>query len=194
MNTKYKFIIVPQCHPFGAACMVAVTLLFGGFASSAQTGDYMYSGSEQTITLNPGFYDIAVYGAQGGAYTSFEVHTVSGGLGAEMEGEFNFTTVTTLTLLVGGAGSTAALSDHETAGGGGGGGSFVVSGDTPLVVAGGGGGNGSSGNIGSNGLGRAAAAAETVTFKMTLVPAVVVAATTATEGADKTAFSAAAAT
>src|SRR5215469_189811 len=108
-------------------CMVAVTLLFGALASSAQIGDYLYS---TTISLNPGFYDITAYGAQGGAGAGTHA-----GLGAEMEGQFDFTTPTTLTLLVGGVGAGGNA-------GGGGGGSFVVNGGTPLVVGGGGGGCG----------------------------------------------------
>ena len=65
---------------------------------------------------------------------------------AEMEGQFNFTNSTPLTLRVGGTGGYA----------GGGGGSFVVNGSTPLVIAGGGGGEGwdsagGNGNTGSDG-------------------------------------------
>ena len=58
----------------------AAILLLGTFAGSAQTGTYLYSGSEQTITLDPGTYNITAYGAQGGN---------SAGLGAEMEGKFH---------------------------------------------------------------------------------------------------------
>jgi hypothetical protein len=133
MKTEHKFFISSRFHPFSAVCIVAVTLLFGVLASAAQTGIYLFTGSETTITLNPGLYNITAYGAQGGACG------FNGGLGAEMEGEFNFTTATTLTLLVGGAGASG------TYGGGGGGGSFVVNGTTTLVVAGGGGGAGYGG-------------------------------------------------
>ncbi len=45
---------------------VGVTLLLGVLTSSAQIGDYLYSGSEQAIRLSPGLYDITAYGAQGG--------------------------------------------------------------------------------------------------------------------------------
>jgi hypothetical protein len=54
----------------------AVTLLSGVLAGSAQTGDYLYSGTEQTITLGPGSYDITAYGAQGGN-TIFDGSTIS---------------------------------------------------------------------------------------------------------------------
>ena len=110
---------------------------------------YLFSGSETIITLNPGTYIITTYGAQGGdGYDG-----LFGGVGAEMSAEFNFSTPTNLTLLVGGGGSP------DTYGGGGGGGSFVVKGSTPLVIAGGGGGGsfysdggvGASGNYGGGG-------------------------------------------
>ncbi len=70
-----------------------------------------------------------------------------GGLGAEMEGEFDFSASTTLSLLVGGVGGVPVnLSDTSPAGGGGG--SFIVDGNTPLVIAGGGGAGGTDGNGG----------------------------------------------
>jgi len=106
----------------------AVVLQLGVLGGSAQTNQYLFSGSERNIILNPGTYDIAAFGAQGGG----------GGLGAEMEATFYFPTSTTLTLLVGGAGSGGYGGS-----GGGGGGSFVVKGNTPLLIAGGGGAGGS---------------------------------------------------
>src|SRR5580704_13624237 len=91
----------------------AAILLLGTLAGSAQTGTYLYTGSETTITLNPGTYNITAYGAQGGG------GVYSGGLGAEMEGEFDFTAATTLTLLVGGAGTygTGDLAGYGAGGG-----------------------------------------------------------------------------
>ena len=67
MKTIYKFFVSSRCHPFSAVCMVAVTLLFGVLASSAQTGIYLFTGSETNITLDPGHYNITAYGAQGGS-------------------------------------------------------------------------------------------------------------------------------
>ena len=99
--------------------MVVASLLFGALASPAQTGNYLYdgpgtygtgwSGSEETITLSPGLYDITAYGAQGGGATenTGNVYSYSGGFGAEMEGEFSFSITVTLTLLVGGVGGLA---------------------------------------------------------------------------------------
>jgi len=110
---------------------IAVILLWGVLAGSAQTNQYLFTGSETNITLNPGICYITAYGAQGG-----DGYMSTGGLGAEMEGQFNFTGVTTLSILVGGKGGVG------TSSGGGGGGSFVVKGGTPLVIAGGGGGAG----------------------------------------------------
>jgi Glycine rich protein len=137
VKTKYKFFICPDCQLFGTVYGVVVILLSGTLVCSAQTGDYLYSDSEQTITLNPGYYNITAYGAQGGSSSYFGS---VGGLGAEMSGEFNFSASTTLTLLVGGAGAGGYI------GCGGGGGSFVVEGSTPLVIAGGGGGSGINGD------------------------------------------------
>jgi hypothetical protein len=114
---------------------IAVVLQLGALAASAQADTYLYSGSETNVTLNPGTYIITAYGALGGGV----VNARFGGFGAEMSAEFNFSTPTTLTLLVGGVGGFADTV-YNGFGGGGGGGSFVVQGSTPLVVAGGGGG------------------------------------------------------
>ena len=72
---------------------IAAVLQFGMLAGSAQTNIYLYSGSETNITLPPGTYIITAYGTRGGSF-------YGGGLGAEMSGEFNFSTSTPLTLLV----------------------------------------------------------------------------------------------
>jgi hypothetical protein len=136
-----------------------VILQFWGLGCFAQTTRYLFIGAQTNVTLAPGLYDITVYGAQGGDYPGMYA-SASGGLGAEMEGEFDFTAATTLSLLVGGAGEVAGTYD----GAGGGGGSWVVDGTLPLVTAGGGGGaadayayygpdggNGSTGVNGGNG-------------------------------------------
>jgi hypothetical protein len=129
-------------------CAVALVLQFGVLAGSAQTGIYLFSGSEMTITLNPGTYDITAYGAQGGSGSARVLGFNNGGLGAEMEGQFSFTAPTTLTLLVGGSGISLV---NGYGGGGGGGGSFVVTGSNPLVIAGGGGGGLGAGGSGLTG-------------------------------------------
>ncbi|MGA2604818.1 MAG: glycine-rich protein, partial [Verrucomicrobiia bacterium] len=109
----------------GALTLAAIT-------GSAMAQTYTYTGSETNITLPPGTYDITVYGAAGGN------SLYSGGLGAEMEAQFNFATAVNLTILVGGSGGSVGASN----GGGGGGGSFVVTviGNVTnaLVIAGGG--------------------------------------------------------
>ncbi len=105
------------------------------------TNRFLFTGAKTNITLPAGIYSITAYGAQGGPGDSYGI---SGGLGAEMEGEFCFFAPTTLTLLVGGVGT-----NPWNASGGGGGGSFVVNGATPLVVAGGGGGGGVIANGGA---------------------------------------------
>lgn len=134
---------------------MAVVLQLGVLAGSAQTNKYLYSGSEANITLPPGTYIITAYGAAGAYPCNFFAALGGyGGLGAEMSAEFNFSTSTTLTLLVGGGGSSGDPGDP----GGGGGGSFVVEGSTPLVIAGGGGGcvrnpnsPGGNGTVSTNG-------------------------------------------
>ena len=143
--------------PKNALCglAMAVVLQLGMLAGSAQTNIYLYSGSETNITLTPGTYIITAYGAPGGGRQDVANYGYAG-LGAEMSAEFNFSTSTNLTLLVGGVGGGSYGGAGNT-GGGGGGGSFVVEGSTPLVIAGGGGGPGISeypggnGNISSNG-------------------------------------------
>ena len=146
LKSTNKTKIQTHINSLGAAiCWVAVILLLGVLAGSAQTSIYLFSGAETNINLNPGLYNITAYGAQGGfGYIG------SGGLGAEMEGQFSFPTTTTLTVLVGGAGV-----GNYFYGGGGGGGSFVVDGATLLVAAGGGGGagetSGGAGGIGTTG-------------------------------------------
>jgi hypothetical protein len=109
----------------------------------------LFSGAETDITLNPGFYEITAYGAQGAYGGSGQYGAISsGGAGAEMSAEFYLSGPTTLTLLVGGGGSSGIGYPGP---GGGGGGSFVIEGNLPLVVAGGGGGGGSSSGNGSPG-------------------------------------------
>src|SRR5579864_1574981 len=97
---------------------IAVVLQLGMVAGSAQTTKYLYSGSETNITLPPGTYIITAYGAPGGPYAN-----AGRGHGAKMSGEFNFSTPTKLTLLVGGGGG---YYNGFAVGGGGGGGSFAV--------------------------------------------------------------------
>jgi hypothetical protein len=121
---------------------VAVVLQLGVLACSAQANSYRYTGSETNVTLNPGTYIITAYGAAGFNFNG-------GGLGAEMSGEFNFSSSTNLTLLVGGAGGFefSGYTGIAVFAGSGGGGSFVVEGSTPLVVAGGGGGGAVNGDL-----------------------------------------------
>src|ERR1022692_1141830 len=120
MKSKNRFIICSQSHSFSAVRMIAGILLFGVLAGHAQTGQYLFSGSETTITLNPGLYDITAYGAQGGnCYSITGTVAGAGGLGVEMEGEFNFTTTVTLTILVGAGGGGGSIGGGAGSGGGG---------------------------------------------------------------------------
>jgi hypothetical protein len=106
---------------------------------SAQT-TFNYTGALQTYTVPVGVTSIRIEarGAQGGSVTV--ACAATGGLGAQMVGDFSVTPGEVLTVLVGGQGQTNGED------GGGGGGSFVVrTGNVPLIVAGGGG--GASNNI-----------------------------------------------
>jgi len=125
---------------------LAVALQLGMLAGSAQTNIYLFTGSETNITLPPGTYIITAYGAAGGL-SSKHVYPYSGGA------EFNFSSPTDLTLLVGGLGGYGQPANGQTliVAGGGGGGSFVVEGSTPLVVAGGGGGGAANGGAANGG-------------------------------------------
>src|SRR5580704_13888064 len=111
MRTKFKPNTYAKHHSFGAFFAAAVVVQFAVLAGYAQPGTYLFTGSERTITLNPGLYDITAFGAQGG-----NSQNSSGAAGAKMVAEFSFTTPTTVTLLVGGAGS----SDLGAGSGGGG--------------------------------------------------------------------------
>ncbi|MFA6546430.1 MAG: hypothetical protein WCS99_18580, partial [Limisphaerales bacterium] len=113
-----------------------------GTSGSATTNRYLYTGALTNVTLPPGTYNITAYGAQGGGFNS-----PNGGLGAEMSAQFNFSEVTTLTILVGGAGGYGPWGA-----GSGGGGSFVQNKNSLLnyIIAGGGGGSG-FGSVGEDG-------------------------------------------
>ena len=134
---------------FALICAVATFLHLGVLGAYGQTNKYLYTGSEMSIPLYAGKYNITAYGAEG----SYGGDRTRGGLGAKMEGQFVFGTATNLTILVGGMGLTGSGS------GGGGGGTFVFGGSTPLVIAGGGGGcnqntdagNGLTGTSGGSG-------------------------------------------
>jgi Glycine rich protein len=143
MKTRDHLFVGFGCIAARIFCVAVFFLRLGVMSVSAQTNEYLYSDSVQTITLNPGIYDITAYGAQGGS----SADGFYGGLGAEMEGQFEFKTATTLMLMVAGVGGTGSSDYLGNFGGAGGGGSFVVlvSSATPLVVAGGGGGAASTG-------------------------------------------------
>src|ERR1700677_2751809 len=85
---------------------IAVVLQLGMLAGYDQTNLYLFSGTETKITLNQGTYIITAYGAAGGSgLDTF----IEGGGGAIMSAEFNFSTFTALTLLVGGGGGVTMV-------------------------------------------------------------------------------------
>ncbi|WP_188459633.1 glycine rich domain-containing protein [Psychroflexus planctonicus] len=89
---------------------------------------------EWTVPIT-GTYKIEVAGAQGGGENAASSTSGSGTEGSVVEGDFNLTAGTTLSILVGHKPETALA---------GGGGSFVVDGSTPLIIAGGGGSDGAN--------------------------------------------------
>lgn len=91
-----------------------------------------------------GVYQIQVGGAQGGGNHCGD----PGGLGAEMQGEFELNQGDWIHIIVGQEGVTSSSGNCANGGGGGGGGSFVwIDGEaSPLIVAGGGGGSGLTNN------------------------------------------------
>ncbi|HTI83161.1 MAG TPA: Hint domain-containing protein [Acetobacteraceae bacterium] len=112
------------------------------------SGTFTYQGAviqTETITTS-GTYDIVAYGAQGG-----NGGDTTGGLGAEVGGDFVLTAGEVIEVVVGGAGASGVA-------GGGGGGTFVretFNGTNPvhipLVIAGGGGGGGYGASNGGDG-------------------------------------------
>jgi hypothetical protein len=124
---------------FGIGQLFAAAAIVMSCGLSAQT-TFNYTGTLQTYTVPVGVTSIHIEarGAQGGSVTI--ACAATGGLGAQMTGDFSVTPGEVLTILVGGQGQTNGED------GGGGGGSFVVrTGNVPLIVAGGGG--GASNNI-----------------------------------------------
>ncbi|MGC6507364.1 MAG: glycine-rich protein [Myxococcota bacterium] len=102
------------------------------------------NGIQQWLVPASGSYEIIVSGAQGGPNHCGD----SGGLGAEMKGDFVLSYGDWLNIIVGQSGVISSSGNCANGGGGGGGGSFVwVDGEsTPLIVAGGGGGSGLTNN------------------------------------------------
>ena len=92
-------------------------------------------GVQQWIVPYTGTYSMQAYGAQGGHKGSG-----TGGSGAYVSGEFQFTAGDVLTIIVGQQG-TSIQTTGNSYGGGGGGGTFVFDqSGGPLIIAGGGGG------------------------------------------------------
>ena len=130
----------------------------GAAAAPCVTGSapasFGYTGTIGSCTIaEDGTYRLSAYGANGGTVTGGG----SGGLGAFVQDEFQFTAGQVLTFLVGGTGADQTETLNGAAGGGGG--TFVVFAypapiePTVLLVAGGGGGGGDG--IGSDAHGNA---------------------------------------
>jgi hypothetical protein len=141
-------------QPMSFAAMLCAGLLAGtsaraGLASCVNS--FAATDAEVQCTIAAaGTYDITAYGAQGGTGSGYQRGSNlfgTGGLGAEISGEFDLAAGMILTLMVGDVGGPGTSTSGS--GGGGGGASFVVSGTSPFVVAGGGGGG--AGYVVSNG-------------------------------------------
>jgi hypothetical protein len=129
----------------GVSALALLTLTAPAAADTVPSTDTTPGSTTFTAPVT-GVYDILAFGAQGGAGRDgrdFE----SGGLGAEVGGDFNLTAGEVLSVVIGGMGGGGA---GLSAGGGGGGGTFVLtSTTTALLIAGGGGGGAGSGEGGS---------------------------------------------
>lgn len=120
--------------------------------------NFGFTGSTQTVTLEPGQYIVEAWGAQGGSTDGYD----NGGKGGYVSGTLNVSKTTTYTIVVGGKGgnptvnggrggfgaggsgggawTNGATSSASVGGGGGGGLSGIFNGTEPIIVAGGGGG------------------------------------------------------
>jgi hypothetical protein len=139
------------------------------------TYNYAYTGSVQSVTLQPGTYTLETWGANGGGGASY-YPTAIGGTGGYSKGTINLTQATTMYILVGGRGTNYGGGDHYGQSGGynGGGSNYVCYSNglgsgggasdirvlannlyNRIIVAGGGGGagNGSTGGHGGGSTG-----------------------------------------
>lgn len=120
--------------------------------------NFGFTGSTQTVTLEPGQYIVEAWGAQGGSTDGYD----NGGKGGYVSGTLNVSKTTTYTIVVGGKGgnptvnggrggfgaggsgggawTNGATSSASVGGGGGGGLSGIFNGTESIIVAGGGGG------------------------------------------------------
>jgi hypothetical protein len=143
---------------FRNTALTTITTL-AGLVAPASAATFTTPGPTTFTAPATGLYDLVGWGAQGGAgsvaSSSFTSVPGTGGLGAEIGGDFFLMAGETLSIVVGGQGGNGVAAR----GGGGGGGSFVLTAtNTPLIIAGGGGGGGGvladglNGNDGGNGL------------------------------------------
>jgi len=138
--------------------VIAVFVLIP-FYKAQQVWNYGYTGSQQSITLQPGNYRFETWGAQGGANSA---NIAQGGAGGYAVGEFSLTITTTFSIYVGGqngynGGGIGGNTGCPTCLGGNGGGAsdIRISGNNfsdRVIVAGGGGGAGGN-RVGGQGRG-----------------------------------------
>ncbi|WP_461246826.1 beta strand repeat-containing protein, partial [Treponema sp. R6D11] len=111
--------------------------------SNAPANEFAYTGSVQSITLQPGTYKLETWGAQGGDTGKGSL----GGRGGYSTGILTVTSPTTYYIYVGGQGGSVAANVGGAAAGGGGGtdirtstAQLSPSADSRIIIAGGGGG------------------------------------------------------
>jgi hypothetical protein len=130
----------------------------GNISRVFQTNEYVSLPFPCSVTLEPGVYDLEVWGAQGGNDTTYPT-TIFGGRGGYSKGTVQLNSKTTLYIYVGGSG-TGSTSGGTCGSTGGGGGTDIrlqnglwndTNGlKTRIIVAGGGGGRYGSSSDGGN--------------------------------------------
>lgn len=86
--------------------------------ASGQTWNFDYTGSQQTVTLQPGRYKLEVWGAEGGGDTGAVDKIAPGGKGGYSKGEITLTEAKTVYVIVGQKGFQGYLAETSYNGGG----------------------------------------------------------------------------
>lgn len=139
MKRKFKNLI-SGAEPF----FVFVLILFPVITYSQTTYTFSYTGSTQTIILQPGSYSIECWGADGGDASDGST-LMSGGKGGYAAGFFSNSSLSVFNVYVGGHGGNAVGSN---VGAGGGGMSDIAPASNPtlIVIAAAGGGGATAGS------------------------------------------------
>src|ERR1051325_8443843 len=91
--------------------LFAIALAVFSFTAYSQaTYTYSYTGSAQTLVVQPGSYSIQCWGANGGDGGNAAPTASSGGKGGYTEGTYSTAATTTLYIYVGGMGQSNGIS------------------------------------------------------------------------------------